>query len=199
MQIFKFSFFFKYQPLFRCAWFGNIIETRVRINFDHVTILLWIRNHLHNSIWNITTNPCHNYNGAIVKPSLMLGHGWLILVKGPCHIYHWKSYFYSKTLLEHNICSTSYIFPIPLPMSNTLTPSSRVTHTCVVILTIIGSYNSLSSGRRQASISSNAGILLYAPLGTNLAEIWIPISTISSKKMHLKCRLYFFVKASSMC
>ena len=43
----------------------------------------------------------------------------------------------------------------------------RVTHICVVNLTIIGSNNGLSPGRRQAIIWTNAGILLIGPLGNN--------------------------------
>ena len=38
-------------------------------------------------------------------------------------------------------------------------------------LTIIGSDNDLSPGRRQAIISTNARILLIRNLGTNLSEI----------------------------
>ena len=41
--------------------------------------------------------------------------------------------------------------------------------------TNIGSDNGLSSGRRQAIISSNAGILLIRPFGTNFSEILIEI------------------------
>ena len=40
--------------------------------------------------------------------------------------------------------------------------------------------------RRQAIISTNAGILLIGPLGTNFIEISIGIQTFSFKKMHLK-------------
>ena len=40
-------------------------------------------------------------------------------------------------------------------------------HICVGNLTIIGSDNGLSPGRRQAIIWTNAGILLIGPLGTN--------------------------------
>ena len=47
----------------------------------------------------------------------------------------------------------------------------RVTHICIGKLTIIDSDNGLSSGRRQAIIQTNAGILLIGPLGTNLSEI----------------------------
>ena len=61
-----------------------------------------------------------------------------------------------------------------------------MTHICVVKLTIIGSDNGLSPGRRQAIIWTNAGILLIGPLGTNFNEILIGIQTFSFKKMHLK-------------
>ena len=67
-----------------------------------------------------------------------------------------------------------------------LTHWGRVTHICVVKLTIIGSDNGLLPGRRQAIIWTNAGILLIGPLGTNFIEILIGIQTFSFKKMHLK-------------
>ena len=51
----------------------------------------------------------------------------------------------------------------------------RATHICVTKLTIIGSDNGLSPGRRQAIIWTNAGILLIEPLGTNFSEILIEI------------------------
>ena len=61
-----------------------------------------------------------------------------------------------------------------------------MTHICVVKLTIIGSDNGLSPGRRQAIIWTNAGILLIGPLGTNFSYILIGIQTFPFKKMHLK-------------
>ena len=67
-----------------------------------------------------------------------------------------------------------------------LTHWGRVTHICVGTLTIIGSDNSLSPGRRQAIIWTNAGILLIRPLGTNFGEIVIEILSFSFKKMRLK-------------
>ena len=85
--------------------------------------------------------------------------------------------------------------------SQWLTHWGRVTHICVSNLTIIGSDNSLSPGRRQAIIWTNAGMLLIGPLGTNFNEILIEIHTFSFKKMHLKWRLrngVHFVSAS-MC
>ena len=56
-----------------------------------------------------------------------------------------------------------------------LTHWGRVTHTCVGNLTIIGSDNGLSPGRRRAIIWINAGILLNGPLGINFSEILIEI------------------------
>ena len=62
----------------------------------------------------------------------------------------------------------------------------RVTHICYSKLTIIGSDNALSPGRRQAIIWTNTGILLIWPLGTNFNEISIEILTFSFIKMRLK-------------
>ena len=47
-----------------------------------------------------------------------------------------------------------------------LTHWGRVTHICVSRLTIIGSDNGLTPGRRRAIILTNAGILLIRTLGT---------------------------------
>ena len=67
-----------------------------------------------------------------------------------------------------------------------LTHWGRVTHICVGNLTIIGSDNGLSPGRRQAITWTNVGILLIGPLGTNFSEMLIEIHTFSFKKIHLK-------------
>ena len=61
-----------------------------------------------------------------------------------------------------------------------------MTHKCVSEPTSIGSDNGLSPGRRQAIIWTNAGILLFGPLGINLSEIVIEIQTFSLRKMRLK-------------
>ena len=61
-----------------------------------------------------------------------------------------------------------------------------MTHICVSKLTIIGSDNGLSLGRRQAIIWTKTGILLIGPLGTNFNETSIKIQTFSFKKIHLK-------------
>ena len=81
----------------------------------------------------------------------------------------------------------TFYFCLPLIRGHvTLTHWGRVTHICVVKMTIIGSDNGLSPGRRQAIIWTNAAILLIGPLGTNFIEILIGIQTFSLKKMHLK-------------
>ena len=67
-----------------------------------------------------------------------------------------------------------------------LTHWGRVTHICVSKVTIIGSDNGLSPGRRQAIIWTNAGILLIWTLVTNFSEILREIQAFSWKKMHLK-------------
>ena len=67
-----------------------------------------------------------------------------------------------------------------------LTHWGRMTHICVSRLTITGSDNGLSPGRRQAIIWTNAGILLTGPLGTNFSENLIEILTFSFRKMLLK-------------
>ena len=63
-----------------------------------------------------------------------------------------------------------------------LTHWGRVTYIYVGELTIIGSDNGLSPGRRQAIIRTNAGILLIEPLGTNFSEILIGIQRFSFTK-----------------
>ena len=96
-------------------------------------------------------------------------------------------------LASHHI--TSYIcinfsetvgqFSIYLRMAR-LTHWGRMTHICVSKLTIIGSDNGLSPGRRQAIIWTNAGMLLIRPLRTNVSEIVIGVQTFSFRKMELK-------------
>ena len=55
-----------------------------------------------------------------------------------------------------------------------------------VKLTIIGSDNGFSPGRRQAIIWTNAGILLIRTLETNLNEILSEIHTFPLKAVYIK-------------
>ena len=70
-------------------------------------------------------------------------------------------------------------------------------HTCVSKLTIIGSDNGLSPGRRQAIIWTNAGISLIRPLETNFNEMLIEIVTFSLIKICLRNGVHFV--SASMC
>ena len=54
---------------------------------------------------------------------------------------------------------------------------------CVGKLTIIGSDNGLSPGRRQAIIWNNARIMLIEPLGTSFSEIWMEIEENTFKNV----------------
>ena len=95
-------------------------------------------------------------------------------------------------LLHVAWCAPEFILPpVPLPYlrevwKKMLTHWGRVTHICVSKLTIIGSDNGLSPGRRQAIFRTNAGILLIGLSATNFSEILIGIQTFSFKKIHLK-------------
>ena len=62
-------------------------------------------------------------------------------------------------------------------------------HIYIGNLASISSDNSLSPGRSQAVIRINAGIVLIAPLGTNLSDILIEIHPFSFKKYIWKNRL----------
>ena len=53
-------------------------------------------------------------------------------------------------------------------------------------LTIIGSDNGLSPGRRRTITRTNAGILLIVILATNLGEFLIGIQTFSFQKLNLE-------------
>ena len=91
-------------------------------------------------------------------------------------IYLWDAVDSENTYIIYDYVTSIIVF-------NSL---RRVTQKCVSELTIIGSDNGLSPGRRQAIIWTNVGSLLIEPLGTNVSEISIGIHTFSFKKMHLK-------------
>ena len=108
---------------------------------------------------------------------------------------HWSTYWFvvwsppsfcRLNAFRNWACGTVANFPAAFVIfASSLTHWGRVTHICVSELTIIGSDNGLSPGRRQAIIWNNAGLLLIEPLETNFSEISIGIQTFSLKKMHL--------------
>ena len=71
----------------------------------------------------------------------------------------------SITLVQCNACKVSWLWWA------CITHWGRVTYICVSKLTIIGSDNGLSFGRRQGIIWTNIKILLFGPLGINFNEI----------------------------
>ena len=98
------------------------------------------------------------------------------------------SFTHSSSSWKFSFCKLCDMNP-QLTHNSAFTPLThwgRVTHICVGILTIIGSDDGLSPGRRQAIIWTNVGILLIRPLGTSFSEILIGIYTFSFKKMLLK-------------
>ena len=103
---------------------------------------------------------------------------WVHFHATPDNINQALNFYVTVYLIKHQPRLTEIT---PLPLSHW----GRVTHICVSELTIIGSDNGLSPGRRRAIIWNNAGILLIEPLGTNFSEISIGIQTFSFKKMHL--------------
>ena len=90
----------------------------------------------------------------------------------------WLSFLYAYYL--HNDLLSIHWLGAPL------THWGRVTHICVSKLTISGSDNGLSPGRRQAIIWTNAGILLIRTLGTHFSEILGLMHSFSFKKKNLK-------------
>ena len=91
-----------------------------------------------------------------------------------------------------NVCTctlhlhTFIVYSLHIMSYHWITHWGRVTHICIGNLTIIGSDNGLSPGRRQAITWTNVGLLLIGPLGTNFSEMLIEIHTFSIKKIHLK-------------
>ena len=117
---------------------------------------------------------------ALCKGGLTLLHDSVILAKTQTTYLSHRSDVFALTQTNGEHIWTLEV----LPMS--LTHWDRETHICVGKLTIIGSDNGLSPGRRQAIIWTNAGTLLIGPLGTNFNETLIEIHTFSFKKIHLK-------------
>ena len=111
-----------------------------------------------------------DYNTIVLKWCNL--QWWLILI---------YIYIYIQMWIRQRI-----IFGIYWTYILILTHWGRVTHIWISKLTIIGSDNGLSPGRRQAITWTNVGILLIGPLGTNFSEMLIEIHTISFKKIHLK-------------
>ena len=107
---------------------------------------------------------------GFTKPGIILPVGpWIPLLNILLYFILWYKMFLHITCWQDPWRFSS------LQFMYTLTHWGRVTHICVGKLTIIGSDNGLSPGRRQAIIWTNAGIWSMGPLGTNYSEILIEI------------------------
>ena len=96
-------------------------------------------------------------------------------------------------LVRRGIYSTGLI-----DLSKSLIHWGRPTHICVDKLTIIGSDNGLSPGRRQAIIWTIVGLLSIALLGTNFSEysdIFFQENALES----VVCEMAAIFVSASMC
>ena len=109
----------------------------------------------------------------------------LVFVLGTLWPMHVFSNVPFDSLWSNMFTSSSYLRIIPRYIAR-LTLWGRVTHICVGKLTIIGSDNGLSPGRRQAIIWTNARILLIRPSGTTFSDIVIGFQTFLFKKINFK-------------
>ena len=110
---------------------------------------------------------------------LMIMHDkYILVVKG--------TWFDMPAVLKQRKYTDIFMFRQHYSSRSGLTHWGRVTHICVNKLTIIGSDNGLSPGRRQAIIWTNAGILSMRTIETNVSEILIQINKFWFKKMYLK-------------
>ena len=102
------------------------------------------------------------------------------------HIYGWMQDCSNSSVLTMEVLHTWTKPSYGPSLCSILTHWRRVMHICINKLTIIGSDHGLSTGRHQAIIWNNVGLLLIGPLGTNFNEILIKIYTFSFRKIHLK-------------
>ena len=96
----------------------------------------------------------------------------------------WPGDIKSQGINSHGISSLS--LNIQVSALEGLTHWGLVMHKCVGKLTIIGSDNGLSPGRRQAILWTNDGILFIGPLGATFSEISIELQTFSSRPQCVK-------------
>ena len=96
-------------------------------------------------IYNVITHSCSNFNGGLIKLPGVGVRAWT----GDCIPYATIDILHIHALMSGNICFVKWTIPW------FLTHWGRVTHICVGNLTIIGSDNGLSPGRRQAIICTN--------------------------------------------
>ena len=121
-----------------------------------------------------------NFKNMFVNENVGVSHVFGIKICSRQWQWQWQWKSYIAKVVQGEKCDQYNTYDIIV----CLTHWGRVTHICVSKLAIIGSDNGLSPGGRQATIWTNARILLIGPLGTNFDEILIGIQTFLLKKMH---------------
>ena len=112
------------------------------------------------------------------------GHRWIPLTKASeaklwCFVWSVPEQTFEQTI------ETAVIWDVIITsLINSLRPSN--VYTCVCKIIVIGSDNSLSPGRRQVVIWTNAGILIIGSLGIHFNEILSKSYTFSFKKTPVK-------------
>ena len=183
----KFIEFFESRPHISCVSAGDITMTSSECQGNSNPRQL-------NCLFNVITTK-HQRPASLAlcegNPPMIGGspHQGPVMPKTfPCHMKrHWRLFI--RTELYHKwVNNVSIIMHMKTKDygEHRLTHWGQVTHICVGNLTIIGSDNGLSPGRRQAIIWTNAGIFLIGPLGTNFSEMLIEIPTLLFKKIHFK-------------
>ena len=154
--------------------------TRKMFPFDDVTVCTSCFMIFSHTLGTIMTPKYISFN---VRDPLVVGQLWQLVTGREC----WRGWYQTAWFQTAKSMINKSNVPVWLLLrAHYLTHWGRMTHICVSKLTIIGSDNGLSPGRRQAIIWTNAGILLIGHWGTTFSEILIGIQTFSFKKMHLK-------------
>ena len=104
-----------------------------------------------------------------------------------CYTFHTVGTWQALLLRQRSMCALSDRLTSRIHINIVTLPHwGQMTHISVSKLTINGSDNGLSHGRRQPIIWTNAWVLLIGPLGINISGISIEIYIFSFKKMHFK-------------
>ena len=171
----------------------NFINICMRANKISISFKMWWKNHqwnvsFGNSMWSVDTTWWQRFGSTMPQVIACC----LIIRKVQWHSYEGNYIWDTLTSIHEVSFKIIYVKFHQISVGfdgrggNLLTHWGRVTHICIGKLTIMGSDNGLSPGRRQAIIWTNARILLIRPLGTNFSEILLKIYIFSFNKMHLK-------------
>ena len=202
IQFVRENFYMRHQKL---SMLMHVICMRNRLGSNHPTPSIWStlthwrlskKDNILENNKDQTLNSSLNYGVVLLHGIIVNMHSGNGFFDADIKAITWTNNDLSSILTLGVNISLSVGFLTP---NHNLTHWYRVTHIYVNKLTIIGSDDGLSPGRRQAIIWTNAGILLIRPLGTNFSEILIKIYTFSFKKIHLKMSSWnggHFVSAS---